>query len=440
MKPESVFPSYPEYKDSGVEWLGNVPSHWEIWRAWALLVERNDFSLNGQEALLSVSEYYGVKPRTEVKREDEFDSRAESLEGYRICRVGDFVMNYMLAWKGSHGVTNYEGIVSPAYAVFRFIGVQEPSYFHNLLRTPTICAEFRRFSSGIIDSRLRLYPEDFLHQIKLPIPPLPEQQAIANFLDQETVKIDTLIAKQERLIALLTEKRQAVISHAVTKGLNPSAARKESGVEWLGDVPSHWEVKAIKRQYSVVGGSTPKSEEPDFWDGDIQWVTPADIGKLSASYIGESQRKITFAGLQSCSASLVPSDSLIVSTRAPIGSIAIAQSELCFNQGCKALVPTNKTACTRFCYYVFSITTQALNTLGKGTTFLELSADALSSFVVPCPSFPEQQAIAAFLDQETAKIDTLIEKAKQSIELMKERRSALISAAVTGKIDVRKVV
>ncbi|MGL5335910.1 MAG: restriction endonuclease subunit S, partial [Enterovibrio sp.] len=209
----------------------------------------------------------------------------------------------------------------------------------------------------------------------------------------------------------------------------------DSGVEWIGDIPMTWKLLPLKRIFKIVIGSTPRSNEVSFWDGDITWITPADLSKVGVE-ISASSRNITNEGLNSCGTSLVPKGSLILSTRAPIGTIAIASKDICTNQGCKSLIPSNKVD-SKFYYYVISVSSRQLNNLGKGTTFLELSTDELSNFATPYPSFAEQQKIAAFLEHQTAKIDTLVTKQLKAIELMKERRTALISAAVTGKIDVR---
>lgn len=209
---------------------------------------------------------------------------------------------------------------------------------------------------------------------------------------------------------------------------------KDSGAEWIGSVPTHWGVEPIKRGFTVVGGSTPKSDEATYWDGDVVWVSPADLSRLPSMYIDDSIRKISDAGLNSCGTSLVPPGSIVLSTRAPIGSLAIAKSTLCTNQGCKSLVPSSFAMSLYFAYVLLSATTP-LNLRGKGTTFLELSADELAGFKVPFPPQGEQTAIAAFLDRETAKIDTLIAEQEKLVALLAEKRQATISHAVTRGLN-----
>lgn len=207
-------------------------------------------------------------------------------------------------------------------------------------------------------------------------------------------------------------------------------AYKDSGIEWLGAVPEGWDVKKIKHSFQIVGGATPKSDQSEFWDGDVVWVTPSDLSKLSSLFISNSQRKISSAGLASCAASLVPAQTIILSTRAPIGSLAIAESELCTNQGCKSLIPVPNVE-AKFYAYLLSVSSTELNIRGKGTTFLELSGDELGSFPIPSPSTDEQCVIVAHLDRETARIDGLVGKKTRFIELLREKRQALITHAVT---------
>lgn len=209
---------------------------------------------------------------------------------------------------------------------------------------------------------------------------------------------------------------------------------KDSGVEWLGEIPVSWIALSVKRMSEIFNGATPKSGERTYWDGDISWVTPADLGKTNLPYISEGARSITPSGYESCGTSLVPEGTIVLSSRAPIGTLGIAAKKLCTNQGCKSLV-VEKQHNSKYLYYVLLSSTAQLNLLGRGTTFLELSSDALGSYKIGMPSKAEQEVIANFLDHETAKIDTLIEKQQQLIKLLKEKRQAVISHAVTKGLD-----
>lgn len=209
---------------------------------------------------------------------------------------------------------------------------------------------------------------------------------------------------------------------------------KNSGVEWLGKVPTDWSIVPIKHASSIVGGTTPKSDTDAYWDGEFVWITPADLSKLNGTEIFDSQRKISQVGLDSCGLTLVPPKSIVLSTRAPIGSLGIASVELATNQGCKSLIPKSNII-SKFLFFVLSISTEELNVRGRGTTFLELSADELGVFRVPVPNLEIQHSIANFLDHETAKIDALIAEQEKLIELLNEKRQSIISTAVCRGLD-----
>ena len=209
---------------------------------------------------------------------------------------------------------------------------------------------------------------------------------------------------------------------------------KQSGEEWLGNVPSHWAVLPLKASYSILGGATPKSDNSDYWDGDVPWITPGDLSISKSVYVRDTARSISEAGLASCAANLVPIDSVILSTRAPIGSLGISTVPTAFNQGCKALVSRERKP-PHYLAYFLECAKIALNVRGKGTTFLELSGDELGRFKMPSPPLPEQERIAAFLDRETARIDALVEAQERLIALLKEKRQASISHAVTKGLD-----
>jgi type I restriction enzyme S subunit len=209
---------------------------------------------------------------------------------------------------------------------------------------------------------------------------------------------------------------------------------KDSGVKWIGEIPEEWETVPLKRIFKIINGGTPSSSEESYWNGEIVWVTPNDLSKLTEACIVDSERKITEDGLHNCSARIVPKGSIVISTRAPIGYVAIAEVPLCTNQGCKSLVPTKVINNKYFYYWMHSISFY-LNVLGQGTTFLELSNSSLSVVELLTPSINEQKAIANFLDQKTAEIDGLIADKEKLIELLQEKRQAIITEAVTKGLN-----
>ena len=208
-------------------------------------------------------------------------------------------------------------------------------------------------------------------------------------------------------------------------------AYKDSGIEWIGEIPEHWEVKNLKYFAKIVNGSTPKSGKGEYWGGEIVWVTPNDLGKLKGNQITDSLKKITQRGLNNCGTTLTPKNSIILSTRAPIGHIGITDILTCTNQGCKTIVHDSSKCDNKFLFYYLFSSKNTLQSLGQGSTFIELSSQNLKDFQNPVPLFHEQQSIANYLDRKTRQIDTLIENKQKLIDLLKEQRAAIINHAVT---------
>ncbi len=219
--------------------------------------------------------------------------------------------------------------------------------------------------------------------------------------------------------------------------IKPYPAYKDSGVEWLGEVPKHWEVRRLKSFAEILSGATPSSARSEYWSGDVLWITPEDLGRLRGREIHRSRRRITSAGYQSCGTKLAPARSTVVSTRAPIGHLAILGREACTNQGCRLLVPTEDALIPEWLYLGLLTARSELQVLGQGTTFAELSRDALGAFSLPLPPPSEQSAIAHFLDDADRRIRRSINAKKKLIELLEEQKQAIIQEAVTGRIDVR---
>lgn len=208
--------------------------------------------------------------------------------------------------------------------------------------------------------------------------------------------------------------------------------KKESGIEWIGEIPSEWDIVATKHLFQVISGATPKSENPDYFDGELIWITPADY-KTEDVYVSKGRRNITEIGLNSCNTSLIPSGSIIFSKRAPIGSVAINKVELCTNQGCLACVPRIALS-TKFYYYHMAVFTEQYNLLGSGTTFKEISATNFADFKLTFPPYPEQQVISAYLDRQCTSVNKIIEKTRDSIEEYRNLRKAVITQTITGGI------
>ncbi len=268
---------------------------------------------------------------------------------------------------------------------------------------------------------------DFITATKLPFKPHP---------DFKKIDLDERQALYTNLAEQVWSSKAfggGVIVSSVSRW-PPYPAYRPSGLPWLGDVPAYWEVKQVKRIFIVTNGSTPNTSIVDFWDGDIVWITPEDLGQLQSNTIYGSARRITRDGYQSCGTILVPPGSLVLSTRAPIGHMAIAGVELCTNQGCRCLV-FRRNGNSRFFYYQFLPVRPELESYGRGSTFKELGKSELEAVRIVCPPLPEQQAIITFLDHQTSHLDALIAKNQRLIELLQEKRAALISQAVTKGLN-----
>ena len=408
------YKNYTEYKNSEIEWIGLIPHSWNLLKSKFIFNRINVQSTKGDEELLSVSEYYGVKPKKETINEGDYLSRSETLIGYKKCFKNDLVMNIMLAWKKGLGVTEYDGIVSPAYEVFNInTEFAYPRYMNYLLRTDLYASEFKRHSYGVIDSRLRLYPDNF-KEIECILPTIQEQQHIANYLDKKTSKIDTTIAKNKELINLLEEKRTALINQVVTKGLNPEVPMKDSGIEWIGEIPEHWGVTLLKRfTNSVSSGKTVNN-------GD-------DNGKYplhgSTGVIGTTNN-FDYNGIFI----------LVARVGAYAGKTHIAKGKMGITDN-TLIIDYTPQINYKFLFYILTIYDFKTLTIGSGQPLI--TGNDVKNIKITMPPLNEQNNIVNYLDEKLSKIDVTTSKIKENIELLEEYKTSLIHHVVTGKIDVR---
>ncbi|QEZ44128.1 restriction endonuclease subunit S [Cupriavidus oxalaticus] len=434
-------PRYPKYKDSSVAWLGEVPAHWVCVRLATLFREVNEPG-NDDMPVLSVSIHDGVSDRELDENEMERKvTRSEDRAKYKAVAPGDLTYNMMRAWQGGFGTVTVCGMVSPAYVVARPMRDFLTSHIEMLLRTPMAISEIKRYSRGITDFRLRLYWEDF-KGLQIALPPLAEQLAIASFLVRETGKIDALIAEQKELLSLLAEKRQATISHAVTRGLNPSAPMKESGVAWLGEVPTHWEVKPLR--YCIDFQEGPGILAVDFHDEGVPLLRVSGVQQYWANLEGCNYldpEKVT----EKWGHFRVEKEDLLISASASMGTVcevgdevvgAIPYTGLIRLRG----VPGEMTKGFIRHLAISSQFSVQIELLKAGATIQHFGPTHLSQMLVAKPPTEEQGRISEFVDSELLKLDTLKAEVEHAIDLLTERRSALITAAVTGKIDVRNAV
>ncbi|MEW4923749.1 restriction endonuclease subunit S [Algibacter sp. 2305UL17-15] len=425
---------YPKYKNSGIAWLGEIPEHWEIRRIKYVFKELNNRSETGKEDLLSVSQYTGVTKKSDKVAEGESISNAKTLEGYKIVEKGDLVINIMLAWNGSLGISKYNGIVSPAYCVYRnHIGNER--YFGYLFKTKNGQQEFKKQSTGIIDSRLRMYTDSFF-DIKTALPPKKEQIKIAHFLDYKIEKINRFIKKKKQLIKLLNEQKTAIINQAVTKGLDPNAQLKDSGIEWLGDIPVHWKVKKLKYGTNILRGKfTPRPRnDPKFYDGDYPFIQTGNITS-TGKYIETYNQTLNELGKNVSKE--FPINTVVMSVAANIADVAILNFKACFPDSVIGFYPFEGTD-TDFLFYQLKNLRAEFYKIAIKSTQYNLNVDRVKNVKIFLPPFLEQQAIVKYIENELGLIDKTISTIQKEITLVEEYKTALIAEAVTGKIDVRK--
>lgn len=425
---------YESYKDSGVEWLGEVPHCWDVKKVkniFHLIVE--PAAKNNQCELLSVYTDIGVKPRAEL---EERGNKASTTDGYWIVKKGDIVVNKLLAWMGAIGLSEYDGVTSPAYDILRPHQQINGKFFHYLFRTPLCLSEFKKNSRGIMDMRLRLYFEE-LGNIYIPFPSYQEQQKIAQFLDDKTAKIDQAVNLAEKQIALLKEHKQILIQNAVTRGLNPDVPLKDSGVEWIGQVPEHWESFRFKRVVEKVKDGThgthsrteqgyPLLSAKNIFNNGIQ-IT--DNESLISEY---DFKLITSNGFPR-------KNDLLVTCVGSIGRCCIYPfDEPIAFQRSVAFLRLNKKAFPGF--YRYFIESNCYQEQLKTNTKLSIQGGVylgtLIDLYVCFPPLSEQQTITIYLDTQTAKIDQAIALKTAHIEKLKEYKSVLINDVVTGKVRV----
>ena len=443
---------YPAYKPSGVEWLGEVPAHWEVLPNRAIFAEVNEQNFP-QEQMLSVTITNGVIRQQELlEGTSKKDASRLDRAAYKLVQSGDIAYNKMRAWQGAIGVSEYRGIVSPAYVVQRPLKGTISRYLHYLLRTPAFAKEAERWSYGITSDMWSLRPEHF-KMIYACVPPLPEQTAIVRFLDHVDRRIQRYIRAKQKLIALLEEQKQAIIHQAVTGQIDvrtgqPYPAYKPSGVKWLGEVPAHWDVSRFKSLVRRIDqGVSPQADNylahgttwgvlkagcvnrgvfketehkrlaPDFVFDPILAVASGDVLVSRAS--GSPHLVGSVGRVTSLQYKLVLSDKTfrpIFKQRIDPDFMVLAMNDRCYRQQVE----------------------QAISGAEGLANNLPLSSLRAFHFVVP--PFDEQRAIVRYLQTLTRELSAAAIQVERKTALLREYRTRLIADVVTGKLDVREDV
>lgn len=432
-----AFPKYKQYKPSGVDWLGHIPDSWSIERIRAVTELK---SKNNQPDLpvLSVYREYGVIPKD--SRDDNHNATSLDTSNYKVVECGDLVVNKMKAWQGSMGVSEHQGIVSPAYITCAVDAERVfPKFLHYLLRSRPYIGVYNSLSYGVRVGQWDMHYEDFKH-IPLPIPGKVEQQRIASFLDQKTAEIDEAITKKQRLIELLKEQKTILINQAVTNGLNPDVPMRDSGVEWIGEVPEHWGVKRLKHLIDFLPGFAFKSEQYSADDTDVPLlrginINPGQLNWQEVVYWPKEKLK-RYEQYKLCEGDYV------IGMDRPWVSDGIRVARVDENDlPCLLLQRVGRLRAREELvngYMGLLLRSEAFlayfEPMLSGISVPHISPEQIGNFASAFPPELEQQAIYDFAQRVTIEFDELVSKEMRSIQAIQEYKSVLVANAVTGKI------
>jgi type I restriction enzyme S subunit len=432
------FKQYPSYKNSGVEWLGDVPEHWGVNRLGVHFKNRKEKVSDKDFKPLSVTKH-GIVPQLEhAAKSDNGDNR-------KLVRKGDYVINSRSDRKGSSGLADLDGSVSLINIVLTPFKTIHPKFSHYLLRSYLFQEEFYKYGHGIVADLWTTNYED-MRNIHLALPSVSEQTQISNFLEQETTRIDNLIAKQEKLIELLEEQRKSIISHAVTKGLNPNAPMKDSGVEWLGEVPEHWTVLKNRHIFNFSKGLSITKE--NLQESGIPCVSYGEVHSKFGFEFNPEINDMKFVSEEYLKTSknclLNSGDFIFADTSEDFegsGNFSYLNSNSQVFAGYHTVIARLKSKQKpRFFAYIFDSNAhrKQIQTQVKGIKVFSITQGILKDIYSWLPPVHEQDLIVEYLDNECKKISLLKAKQIELIEKLKAYRSSIISHAVTGKIDVRE--
>lgn len=413
-----------ELVESGFGYIGKIPSHWvadKIKYHFRFRAEKN----RGDSTVLSLYRELGIVPKD--SRDDNHNVTSEDTSNYRFVRVGDFVINKMKAWQGSMAVSDYEGIVSPAYYVYEFTDrLLDKRYFHYLVRNKSYAAEFMRMSAGIRVGQWDL-PRMALENTIILIPPMAEQTAIASFLDEKCTEIEALIADVQAQIDALEKYKQSVVYEAVTKGLNPDVTMRDSGIEWVGKIPNNWAVMPNKYIMHKVKEICPVYDGQDILSLTVNGVIVRDLdagGKMPTSFDG--YQRLRKGNLLMClfDIDVTPRCIGLIKNNG-LSSPAYSQFTL----------HDNAVAEYYYYYYLMVDYTKELLHMAKNLRH-SLTEDQLGAISVPVPPIEEQRKIAQYLDGKLAEVNTIIEQKKEQLTILDSYKKSLIYEYVTGKKEV----
>lgn len=427
---------YEKYKDSGIDWLGEVPEHWENRKLGNIL---SPYSVKNRAdlPLLSITREKGVIRRGEDTEEDNHNFIPDDLSGYKHLKVGQFGMNKMKAWQGSYGYSNFEGIVSPAYYIFDISSNLFGEYFSKTIRSKAYIPFFIKASDGVRIGQWDLSKQR-MKEIPFFVPPLGEQKAITKFLYDKCEKIDGAVILKEQQIEKLKELRQITIHNSVTKGISnfngEVVTTKDSGIDWIGEIPEGWEVKRLK--YTCLINQKSLSETTD----KNQELNYVDIGSVSLTNGIEKTESYLFGNSPSRARRIASVNDTIISTvrtyLKAIDFIDEGKSKFIFSTGFAVLTPNGISPKYLSSVVRSNVFTDQVSFASKGMSYPAINSTDLGCLWMPIPPVSEQQAIITHLQEQTSKIDKAIGQRQEQIVKLKEYKQSLINEAVTGKIKI----
>ena len=419
-----MFGPYPDYRRTDLKWFEYLPESWAMLRTkqmFRLVIEKAP--ANNQMELLSVYTHIGVRPRKSLEQRG---NKASTTDGYWVVNEGDIICNKLLAWMGAIGASHYQGVTSPAYDVLRPLKSCNTDYYHFLFRTKKYLQQFKIRSRGIMDMRLRLYFDQF-GQIAIPVPPRSEQDQIVAYLRAQDAHIARFIKTKRDLIKLLTEQKLRIIDHAVTRGLDAAVALKPSGIEWLGEVPAHWDVSKVKLLAHYINGFPFKPAE---WGAEGRPIIR--IQNLTRKHAPFNYYEGVIPERNH-----VKDGDILLSWSASLGVFVWNRGDALLNQHIFKVVPDPKRITRGYFVWLAQWFLNHMEAEAHGSTMQHITKPKFGSFPVPLPSLDEQAEIEAHIQRETQGIDLAITRTEDEIKLIREYRDCQIADVVTGQVDVR---
>ncbi|MFR4333588.1 MAG: restriction endonuclease subunit S [Ruminococcus sp.] len=418
-----------EMKDSGIEWIGQIPTGWKLRRAKTLFTQRNSKG-NGIEVLLSPTQKYGVVPQSQLEGVVQVKEDAD-LQMFKTLHKGDFVIS-LRSFQGGFEYSLYEGVCSPAYQVFYPTSPICDTYYRYLFKSQSFISKMNNLTVGIREGKNIQYV-DFANS-QIPVPPLAEQERIAVFLNAECAEIDAVLEKTRASIEEYKKLKQAIITQAVTKGIRGDRPMKDSGIEWIGDIPAEWNKDKVIRVFSVIGsGTTPKSSDENLFDGNTPWIQSGDI---NGENLFVTKNCVSNSAIESYSALRVYQAPYLVVAMygASVGNLSLSMIDACVNQACCVL--KKPTINLKFAFYIFKAVKDYLARKAVGGGQPNISQETIKQLWLTIPSADEQIEISNYLDEKCRSVDALIAKKQQYLTEIENYKKSLIYEYVTGKKEV----